>query len=213
MGAILGLVIIFLRDRVPESPRWLLTHGELEEEERVVKAIEGQIASEQGSGSLTAVSKTIKIRPRGHVGFMELAGVMLKKYPRRTVLGVSLIVSQAFLYEGVFFTFPLVLRNFYGVSVNHTAFVYSAVLWSATYSALLVLGRFFEYDRSPADDHGDLHDRRGRPGGVRLSVPGRPPEPDHPDPSLGILAFFFASSAASSALFDRQRDLSDRAAG
>ena len=139
----LGLVIIFLRHRVPESPRWLLTHGHPEEAERVVKAIEGEIERERGPGSLSTVTKTIKIRPRAGVGFVELAGVMLKTYPRRTVLGVSLIVSQAFLYNGVFFTFPLVLRNFYGVSADRTAF-YILPFALSNFLGPVLLGRFFD---------------------------------------------------------------------
>src|SRR4051794_34828161 len=36
IGALLGLVILFFRKDIPESPRWLMTHGQLEEAERVV---------------------------------------------------------------------------------------------------------------------------------------------------------------------------------
>jgi MFS family permease len=196
-GAILGLVIIFLRDRVPESPRWLLTHGEPEDAERVVKEIERQIASEQGPGSLAAVSKTIKIRRRGHVGFVELAGVMLKKYPRRTILGVSLIVSQAFLYNGVFFTFPLVLRNFYGVSVNHTP-LYILPFALSNFLGPLVLGRFFDtIGRRP------MIMATYTIAAIVLAASGYLFQADFLTPItqtlLWALAFFFASSAASSA--------------
>jgi MFS family permease len=197
LGAILGMGIIFLRHRVPESPRWLLTHGQREEAERVVKAIEEQIASEPGSSSLAAVSKTIKIRPRGHVGFMELAGVMLKKYPSRTVLGVSLIVSQAFLYNGVFFTFPLVLRNFYGGSVNHTP-LYILPFALSNFLGPLVLGRFFDtIGRRP------MIMATYSITGIVLAVSGYLFQADLLSPTtqtvLWALAFFFASSAASSA--------------
>ena len=67
------------------------------------------------------------------MGFGELAGVMLRNYPRRTVLGLALIVSQAFLYNGVFFTFPLVLRKFYGVPPDRIGYYIlpfaSAISW------------------------------------------------------------------------------------
>ena len=139
----MGIVIIFLREGVPESPRWLLTHGRHEEAKRVVDAIERQIEDEAGARSLSAVTKTMKIQPRPGFGFIELAAVMLKTYPRRTILGIALIVSQAFLYNGVFFTFPLVLRNFYGVSPQNTAY-YILPFALSNFLGPLLLGRFFD---------------------------------------------------------------------
>src|SRR5262249_51407530 len=78
IGAALGLVIIFLRHHVPESPRWLLTHGQPEEAERVVAEIERRIEEAPGAVPLPKPDRTITIRPRGPVGFGELAGVMLR---------------------------------------------------------------------------------------------------------------------------------------
>jgi MFS family permease len=197
LGAALGLVIIFLRHRVPESPRWLLTHGHLEDAERVVEAIEGEIERERGPGSLSAVTKTIKIRPRAGVGFVELAGVMFKTYPRRTILGVSLIVSQAFLYNGVFFTFPLVLRNFYGVSADRTA-IYILPFALSNFLGPVLLGRFF-----------DTIGRRPMIVGtytisaILLAMSGHLFQAQMLSPAtqtvLWAAVFFFASSAASSA--------------
>ena len=81
LGAALGLVIIFLRKRVPESPRWLLTHGHPEEAERILEELERQIADDPAVGSLPEAKGSITIRPRGAIGFGELAGVMVRKYP------------------------------------------------------------------------------------------------------------------------------------
>ena len=143
LGAALGLVIIFLRKHVPESPRWLLTHGHPDEAERVVAEIENQIEKDPSVGELPGADDWITIRPRGAIAFTELAGVMIRKYPGRTVLGLALIISQAFLYNGVFFTFPLVLRTFYGVHPDRTGF-YLLPFALSNFLGPLVLGRLFD---------------------------------------------------------------------
>ena len=52
IGALLGLVIIFFRNHVPESPRWLMTHGQREEAERVVAEIERADRGRPGAAKL-----------------------------------------------------------------------------------------------------------------------------------------------------------------
>jgi MFS family permease len=197
VGALLGLVIIFLRDHVPESPRWLLTHGHRQEAERVVEAIESQIESEQGHDSLSTVTKKIKIRPRAGIGFVELAGVMFRTYPRRTVLGVSLIVSQAFLYNGVFFTFPLVLRNFYHVRADRTAF-YILPFALSNFLGPLLLGRLFD-----TIGRRQMIAATYTISAILLAVSGYLFKAEMLSPTtqtiLWAVVFFFASSAASAA--------------
>jgi MFS family permease len=197
VGAILGLAIMFLRNWVPESPRWLLIHGNRQEAERIINAIEDQVESECGRGSLAPVSKTIKIQPRAGVGFVELAGIMFNTYWRRTVLGLSLIVSQAFLYNGVFFTFPLVLRNFYNVRASHTP-LYILPFALSNFLGPVLLGRLFDtIGRRP------MIAATYSIAGVLLAATGYLFREDMLSPTtqtlLWALAFFFASSAASSA--------------
>ncbi len=118
IGALLGLVIIFYRKHVPESPRWLVTHGHEDEANRVVKEIERHFADE--GRSLDPPSGAITIRPRDDIGFGLIARTMARTYPGRTVLGLSLMISQAFLYNAVFFTYALVLDKFHGVPLDRT---------------------------------------------------------------------------------------------
>jgi MFS family permease len=197
IGASLGLMIIFLRNHVPESPRWLLTHGKPDEAARVVGEIEKEIEGAPGAAKLPPAEGTIVIRPRGPVGFAELAGVMLKTYPGRSLLGLALIASQAFLYNGVFFTFPLVLRNFYGVPADRTG-LYLLPFALSNFLGPVLLGRFF-----------DTVGRRPMIAGtytvsaVLLAFSGYLFAAGHLTPTtqtlLWALVFFFASSAASSA--------------
>ena len=43
IGPVMGLVIIWLRRHIPESPRWMVTHGQAEEAERIVDEIEAPV--------------------------------------------------------------------------------------------------------------------------------------------------------------------------
>lgn len=197
LGAALGLVIIALRRHVPESPRWLLTHGYPEEAGRIVEQLERQIEEDPAVGVLPEAKGWITIRPRGAIGFGELAGVMLRKYFKRTVLGLSLIISQAFLYNGVFFTFPLILRKFYGVHPDRVGF-YLLPFALSNFLGPLLLGRLFDtVGRKP------MIGSTYTVSAALLAVTGYLFAAGHLSATTQTLLwagiFFFASSAASSA--------------
>jgi MFS family permease len=52
---------------------------------------------------------------RGIVSYVQIARTMLREYPSRSFLGFSMMVTQAFLYNAIFFTYALVLTNFYHI--------------------------------------------------------------------------------------------------
>jgi hypothetical protein len=60
-----------------------------------------------------------------------IAHTAFKRYPRRTVLGLSLFIGQAFLYNAVFFTQALVLSTFFGVADDFYGYLIGAVLMIA----------------------------------------------------------------------------------
>jgi MFS family permease len=197
LGAALGLVIIFLRKYVPESPRWLLTHGYPDEAERVVADLERQIEQDPAVGTLPEADHWLTIQPREGIGFAELAGVMLRKYPGRTVLGLALIISQAFLYNGVFFTFPLVLTNFFGILPDRTGY-YLLPFALSNFLGPLLLGRFFDtVGRKP------MIAGTYTVSAILLAITGYLFAAGHLTPTtqtvLWAFIFFFASSAASAA--------------
>jgi MFS family permease len=111
LGALLGLVVLIVRRHVPESPRWLLLHGYT----RDAHAIVGQIEREVGAEPATTPAPTVRIRVSGAIGVRELIHTVVTHYPRRAVLGAVLMLSQAVMYNAIFFSFALVLRVFHGV--------------------------------------------------------------------------------------------------
>jgi MFS family permease len=116
IGPVLGLVILFVRRNLPESPRWQVMHGRAEEAEQSIRMIEEE--AQRSGKTLPPVdeSKALDIKPVPKTGYVELTRVLFARYPRRSVLGASLMISQSFLYNAIFFTYTLVLTKFYGVS-------------------------------------------------------------------------------------------------
>ena len=142
-GPVLGFVILFVRKNLPESPRWLIMHGREKEAEAAVERIES--ATEQSGGSLGEVdpSKAIEISPARDIGFVALARTLFATYPKRAVLGASLMITQSFLYNAIFFTYALVLTKVYGVNPKDTAY-YFMFFALGNLIGPLVLGRLFD---------------------------------------------------------------------
>jgi MFS family permease len=77
------------------------------------------------------------------IGFGVIAHTAFKRYPKRTVLGLSLFIGQAFLYNAVFFTQALVLSTFFDVSAE----IVPAYIIPFAFGNLLgplLLGRLFD---------------------------------------------------------------------
>ncbi|MGI5169374.1 MFS transporter [Spirillospora sp. CA-253888] len=142
LGGLLGLGVLFVRRTVPESPRWLFIHGREDEAEEIVSGIERRVREETG-GELERPDRTLRIRQRRAIGFGEIAHTALRLYPRRTVLGLSLFVGQAFLYNAVYFTYALVLAKFFEVSDIHVGY-YLIPIGLGNFLGAFLLGRLFD---------------------------------------------------------------------
>jgi len=141
IGAALGLIIIFLRHAIPESPRWLMIHGREREAERIVTEIERKIAGRLES--LPPPRSKILIRPRTHTPLPEMWQALFHEHRRRSLLGLALMISQAFFYNAIFFTYGLVLIKFYGLPAQKVG-LYLFPFALGNFVGPLVLGRFFD---------------------------------------------------------------------
>lgn len=115
IGAFLGLFILAIRHFIPESPRWLMTHGRHVEAEQIVSEIEEKIARETGKALPAPEGNPLIIRVRDHTPWREIWNAMFRRNARHSMLGLALMIAQAFFYNAIFFTYALLLIRFYHV--------------------------------------------------------------------------------------------------
>src|SRR5262249_36635940 len=143
-GAALGLFILYLRRFLPESPRWLMIHGRPGAAAHVIEEIEARVTASTGA-ALPPVhpTATVALGAAHRVTLASVAGTLLHQYPTRTVLGLVLMASQAFLYNAVFFTYALVLTHFYGVPAERIG-LYILPFAVGNFLGPLLLGPLFD---------------------------------------------------------------------
>ncbi|MGW0197770.1 MFS transporter [Nonomuraea sp. NPDC003201] len=137
LGVVLGLAILLVRRHVPESPRWLFIHGKEKEAEEIVGGIERQIGAD-----LPEPKESVTVHQRKSIGFVRIAHTMVALYPQRTILGLSLFIGQAFLYNAITFGYAQILATFFKIDTN--AGYYFAVIAVGNFLGPLLLGRLFD---------------------------------------------------------------------
>jgi MFS family permease len=197
IGAVLGLGILLLRRWVPESPRWLMLHGRLDECETVIGEVERRVCEAARIEQLPAAVGRIRLTASARTPVVRMIRAILRDYPRRAVLGLTLMTAQAFFYNAIFFTYALVLTRFYEVPT-------AAIGWYMLPFALgnllgpLVLGPLFDtLGRKP------MIASTYALSGVLLAIVGYLFRQNLVDATTLTLCwsgiFFFASAAASAA--------------
>src|SRR5256714_3649684 len=107
IGALLGLGILFLRQWIPESPRWLMLHARTEECEAVLCGLGERVLARPGAKPLAEAGARLRLVAASHTPILRMIRAILRDYPPRAGLGLLLMASQAFFYNAVFFSFWL----------------------------------------------------------------------------------------------------------
>jgi MFS family permease len=142
IGAALGIVIFIMRLWIPESPRWLMTHGRADEANAILAAIEAEFHN-AGHALPRERPPIIRLRARAHTPLGEVAQVLFREQRQRTLVGLSLMTAQAFFYNAIFFTYALVLTDFYGIRADHVGW-YLLPFAAGNFLGPLLLGRLFD---------------------------------------------------------------------
>jgi MFS family permease len=137
------VVILLVRRNLPESPRWQVTNGRAREAEETIARIEHDVAASGRTLAPVDARAAIALRPADQIGYLALTRVLFRVYPRRAMLGASLMITQSFLYNAIFFTYTLVLGNFYGVSAQ-SAPLYLIVFAVGNLLGPLTIGHLFD---------------------------------------------------------------------
>jgi MFS family permease len=196
IGAALGLVIFVMLLWIPESPRWLMTHGDPQRADAIVTRVEHQSGVPRRALARPDLPR-VKLRMRTHTPLIEVGRTLFRAYPQRTFVGLSLMAAQAFFYNAIFFTYALILTDFYGVPAGRVGW-YILPFAAGNFLGPLALGRLF-----------DVLGRRFMIGmtyavsGILLTCTGYLFSKDLMSAETQTIAwmiiFFFASAATSSA--------------
>jgi len=143
IGPVLGLVIIYVRRNLPESPRWQLMHGRAQEAEEGIAAIEREVEASRGPLPPVDEDQAIEVRPSEKIGYVHLVRVLFAQYPGRSTLVAVLMITQSFLYNAIFFTYGLVLKFFFHVPANHVGYYFFAFA-VGNLAGPLTIGRLFD---------------------------------------------------------------------
>jgi MFS family permease len=141
-GAVLGLIVLVMRLWIPESPRWLMIHGQPDRANAIVAEIEHSAHQDHGQAPTHALPK-IRLQMRDHTPLQEVARALFVTYRQRSLVGFALMAAQAFFYNAIFFTFALVLTDFYGIPSNNIGW-YLLPFAAGNFLGPLVLGRLFD---------------------------------------------------------------------
>ena len=143
LGAVLGVGILLVRQALPESPRWLMTHGKTQEAEEIVRGVERTVMEQMGLDRLPPPAGFVTVQTSIPVTFGTVWHELVRSYPTRTLLGTTLMTAQSFLYNAIFFTYALVLSKFYGVEPGRVG-LYIVPFAVGNFLGPLMLGRFFD---------------------------------------------------------------------
>ncbi|OEU98648.1 MFS transporter [Streptomyces qinglanensis] len=143
LGPVLGFSVLFVRRHLPESPRWLIMNGREAEAEAAIARIESAVRAHGKKLPPVEDKDAIEISESAHSTYVTLLRVLFRRYPKRAVLASTLMITQSFLYNAIFFTYTLVLTKFYGVS-DKDAPMYLLAFAAGNLLGPIILGPLFD---------------------------------------------------------------------
>ncbi len=143
IGGVIGFVVLLLRRFLPESPRWLMTHGQPEEAAKVVSQIEARIEHETGTKLPAVPDQHLTLRSDVREWFGAAVHTLFSRYIKRTILGTALMAAQAFCYNAVLFTYALILTRFYDIPSGRVG-LFMLPFALGNFAGPLLLGRLFD---------------------------------------------------------------------
>jgi MFS family permease len=143
LGPVLGLVILYVRRNLPESPRWLIMRGRQEEAERSLAYIEEEVHRSGRTLETVDESRALQISPAPRTGYLTLLRTLFREYPSRSVLGAGLMITQSFLYNAIYFSYSTVLEIFFHVPSASVGW-YGVAFAAGNLVGALALGPLFD---------------------------------------------------------------------
>jgi MFS family permease len=142
IGSVLGLGILIMRRWIPESPRWLMTHGRPDEAHAILDQIEDHHRA-RGHHVPDDEPALFRLNARRFTPLAEVWHTLFDSHRRRTLVGLALMAAQAFFYNAIFFTYALVLTDFYGIAASKVGW-YLLPFAAGNFLGPLLLGRLFD---------------------------------------------------------------------
>ncbi|HEY5194974.1 MAG TPA: MFS transporter [Solirubrobacteraceae bacterium] len=143
LGAVIGLAVLLVRRNVPESPRWLFIHGREREAEKITADSERQVSESTGQELPEPEGKPMTVRQRKTIPLPLIIRSVVTLYPRRSILGLSLFIGQAFLYNSILFGFGNLLSLYFHTPSGNTPY-YLAVFAAGNFAGALLLSPLFD---------------------------------------------------------------------
>jgi MFS family permease len=143
LGAVIGLAVLLVRRNVPESPRWLFIHGREQEAEEVVKGIERDVERDTGEPLPEPDGESLTVHQRRAIPLSTIMRSVVSMYPRRTILGLSLFIGQAFLYNSILFGFGNLVTLYFHTPSGNVPY-YLAVFAAGNFAGALALSPLFD---------------------------------------------------------------------
>lgn len=145
-AVVLALFVLWARLNLPESVRFLINKGRIDEAAAIVEGIESQVKAE---GKTLTPAGTVSVRTGVKPSASESFSVLFGKYGKRIVLAWTLNFTETWPYYAAFSVFPLIFSKYYGVTGARVSLTLSAVLGAGVLGVLVMAYLLDKIGRRP----------------------------------------------------------------